>query len=810
MITQAFMEFLSGIGDILSSILSYILYFFHWASEDTTSAGDIYVAMVRWVMPILAAGILLSVIWRMIRVHNPNEVWGDLYSEELGKFPIHHWECTIGRARHCDIIVKFATISRTQCALMRDEKGRWSVQDLSGRQTTVLNGNVVTGRSLVKPGSKLSIGGVEFTFHPITQQELIRQENRRAEISSPHPPWKSFTALAVFQFLTVLEFAAARPESFLKIAGCFLLFAAGMWAFILTAKALGQTGFEPEILAFFACTLDLAVTATSTPDTMFKQTVSILIGIGIFIFLGWYLRDLNRVVHTRRIMAIICVLLFVITTVFGGVQNGARNWIVLFGMSLQPSELAKICFIFAGAATLDRLFVKRNVFGFMILSGICLGALAVNGDFGTAAIFFVVFLVIAYMRSGDYTTLLMICGAVGGALLLVIRFRPYVASRFSAWRHVWEFADSTGYQQVRTMTASASGGMIGVGAGQGWLNKIAASNTDLVFGILCEEWGLIIALLAIVSILALALFAFRVVQTGRSSFYAIAACAASSLFVFQTILNVFGSVDILPLTGVTFPFVSCGGSSMIASWALLAYIKAADTRQNASFAVNHNVIVLKTPDNAVSRRIPNDLRRTAARTLPDEEPVNPNALQQEDWTQNPSAAPDRDRIPTGQKSIRPDPPDHRGTELDQHSSLSRLTELLFSRFPKKPASPDPQSSFEDSQDHEADKQERASSKRRADGPSQSTTSQTRVFRTKNETKPSPESIPDPFSPGSTLEDSLTEEDREMLKKNEKEIDDFLSQFDRTAIENDEQDEVFTQFLNVFDDRGQNNKGGNGR
>ena len=94
-----------------------------------------------------------------------------------------------------------------------------------------------------------------------------------------------------------------------------------------------------------------------------------------------------------------------------------------------------------------------------------------------------------------------------------------------------------------------------------------------------------IAVLAVGSIMTLAVFAVRACRVGRSSFYVIAACAAGSLMVFQTCLNVFGSVDLLPLTGVTFPFVSNGGSSMICSWGLLAFIKAADTRQNASFAV---------------------------------------------------------------------------------------------------------------------------------------------------------------------------------------------------------------------------------
>jgi len=102
-----------------------------------------------------------------------------------------------------------------------------------------------------------------------------------------------------------------------------------------------------------------------------------------------------------------------------------------------------------------------------------------------------------------------------------------------------------------------------------------------------ESWGLerIIALLAVLSILTLAVFAVRACRAGRSSFYVIAACAATSMMVFQTCLNVFGAVDILPLTGVTFPFVSNGGTAMIASWGLLAFLKATDTRQNASFAI---------------------------------------------------------------------------------------------------------------------------------------------------------------------------------------------------------------------------------
>ncbi len=573
------------IQQLLTNIILYIRYFFIWSAGEDSGFSDIFMVIIRWIMPILALFILLSVFRSMLRVRSPDETWGYLESPELGRFPIRHWECILGRARHCDIIVKQPTVSRTQCALIRNDKGVWTIHDLGGRKTTEVDGSIVQSKTILPPNSTLSIGGIQFFFHPITTEELAIQKRRRLSSGRPVSPRSSFIALTLFQLLTIVEFSITRPDRIPVIALSFVILSAVMWSYYALTRRLGQTGFEPEILAFFACTLNLAVTATSTPGTMLKQTIAIVLGIIGFMLLGWYLRNLNRVVRTRFVMAGLAIALFVVNILFAEEENGARNWIEISGVSLQPSEIAKLCFIFAGAAALDRLFAKRNLFGFMALSGFCLLALAITGDFGTATIFFVVFLVIAFMRSGDLATLALICGAAVGAALIAIRFKPYIANRFAVWGHAWEHPLTTGYQQVRTMSASASGGLIGVGAGKGWLHSTAASNTDLVFGVLCEEWGLIIALLAVFLIVALAVFTVRIVRNGRSSYYVIAACAASSLMVFQTMLNVFGSLDLFPLTGVTFPFISCGGTSMITSWGLLAYIKAADTRQDASFAV---------------------------------------------------------------------------------------------------------------------------------------------------------------------------------------------------------------------------------
>ena len=279
------------------------------------------------------------------------------------------------------------------------------------------------------------------------------------------------------------------------------------------------------------------------------------------------------------------MVLLAATALLAQTRYGAANWLTIAGVSVQPSEIAKICYIFAGAATLERLFRKRNLGLFILLTGACLACLAYMSDFGTAAIFFVTFLVIAYMRSGDFATLSLICGAAVFGAGIILKFKPYILSRFASWGHAWEAASTTGYQQTRTRSAAASGGLLGMGAGNGWLHNVAAADTDLVFGMLCEEWGLLIAVLAVGAIITLAFFAARACRVGRSSFYTIAACAASSLLVFQTCLNVFGSVDLLPLTGVTFPFVSNGGSAMMSAWGLLAYLKATDTRENASFAI---------------------------------------------------------------------------------------------------------------------------------------------------------------------------------------------------------------------------------
>lgn len=542
--------------------------------------------VARFLFPVLALLILVRAIRSLLTVPHLPEVWAYLTLPNGAEQPLTHWENILGRGGASDVVLGYPTVSRQHAALIRGEDDTWTVHDLDSKGGVAVNGAQVEGEAGVAYGDVLSLGGVETVLLAVSQEEAAdRRKRRRRE--KPVSPWLGLILLTVFQVLAAVQLVIGLGgRATVAIPTVFLCLTAVMWGYFMLLRALRRVGFEMETIAFFLSTLSLAVTASKTPASLPKQFAALLVGLVVFVVLGVFLRDLDRAKKIRWLMAAGAVGLLGITLVLGGAGTfGARNWIRLGGMSLQPSELAKICYIFAGAATLERLFRKRNIWLFIGLTGVCLGTLALMNDFGTAAIFFVTFLVIAYLRSGDWATLALITGGAAGAVVLVMSIKPHIVSRFAVWGHVWEDVYDKGFQQTRTLSAAASGGLIGVGPGEGWLRKIVASDTDLVFGMLCEEWGLIIAVLAVLSIVTLAVFAVRSCKAGRSTFYVIAACAAASLMVFQTALNVFGATDILPLTGVTFPFVSNGGTSMVASWGLLAFLKATDTRQNASFAI---------------------------------------------------------------------------------------------------------------------------------------------------------------------------------------------------------------------------------
>ncbi len=346
--------------------------------------------------------------------------------------------------------------------------------------------------------------------------------------------------------------------------------------FVGTRLILKRRGFEVELIAFLLTSIGLSITASVYPEGIVKQFIAVVIGIAGFVVLQWFMRELKPCIALRIPVAVLALGLMAFALVFAKFTNGARNWLYIGGISVQPSELVKVAFVFVGAASLEKLQSNKSLTKFIVFAFACVGMLFLMYDFGTALIFFFTFVVISFMRSGDVRTILIVCTVALMGGLLILLFRPYVANRFQAFGHVWEYFDTSGYQQTRTMIYSASGGLFGVGLGNGHLRDIFAATEDLVFGVVCEEFGMIMAGAIILSYVALLVYSIRHAKYARSTFYAISACGASALMLFQAALNVFGVNDLLPLTGVTLPFVSRGGSSIICCWMLLAFIKAVD------------------------------------------------------------------------------------------------------------------------------------------------------------------------------------------------------------------------------------------
>lgn len=541
----------------------------------------------KYGLVMLSIALIARCIRSMLSERYEPELWGYL-RQGRENLPIYHWENSIGRSPFSDIRVNMPGIGRVHAILTRSDKGIWKLYDIFSKGGVWVNGIKVGANGVeLRAGDVVNLAGTVLRFLPINTEQREQLEEHRKRPGQNVSPAVTLLELTLFEAFLLLEHMFTAPAEYtgsiaLSFAGLIII----QWLCYYSMRFIGRSGFEVETLAFYLSALGMSVAATSTPEDMYKQLLLTMVGVALFVINGWWLRNLRRTMFMRIPVAVMALALLAVNVVTSDAVFGARNWLEFGGYSFQPSEFVKAFYVYVGASTLDRLYRTKNLYSFIGFSAACVIALALIGDFGTALIFFVCFLVISFMRSGSIATVLLAVSGAGLAGFLAVSVKPYIAQRFAIWGHVWEDIYDKGYQQTRAMSAAASGGLFGKGAGNGWLENIFAANTDMVFALICEELGLIIGLCMVLAVLTLAFFAVRSVRQGRSSYYAIAACAAMSILLVQLALNVFGSLDILPFTGVTFPFVSRGGSSLLSCWMMMAYVKGADNRHRASFVVN--------------------------------------------------------------------------------------------------------------------------------------------------------------------------------------------------------------------------------
>lgn len=535
---------------------------------DWSLLAGYYNAVARLLLPALAILLLVACGRMLFHPMKKPRPLAAFVRPDGTRLPVFSRETAIGRGTACDICLPEVTVSRRHAVLTRCKEG-WRLRDAHSKSGTTLQGEPVQKPVYLEYGDAVSFADVPLWFDRPRVGDAQPEDTPLKKAPSAAP---ALFLLSAFQLLSclslLLHYAADLP---LALPLCFAGLLLTEWVYF-AVRRFRNIGIE--ILAFFLISVGLCVAASAVPSSLYKQLAAVLLGLAMFCVLEFILRDVELTMKLRYVVGSLAIALLALNLLIGQERGGAKNWIDLGFITVQPSEFVKVAFIFAGCATLERLMTARNTILFVLFSGGCIGALFLMRDFGTAAVFFIGMLIIAYMRSGDLRTIAFFSGLAAVGAVVIILFIPHVTARFQHYLHAWDYASGAGYQQTRTMIAIGSGGLFGLGGGNGNLDLVAAADTDLVMGFVSEEWGLLVALCCAACLVMFAVYAVQRASRSGSAYYAIAACAAAGMFLFQAALNLFGSTDLLPFTGVTFPFISNGGSSMAASFAMLAFIKS--------------------------------------------------------------------------------------------------------------------------------------------------------------------------------------------------------------------------------------------
>ena len=540
--------------------------------------------LVRVIVPVLA----LYVVWRCYTSFKKGQRRRDpvIMLQDQGSgtsFPVLYWENSIGRSRSCDITLPDATMSRDHAVLLRRDEG-WFICDTGSKSGVLVNGKKIQDRQLVNVGDSVTMGSTTLTLWNADQKPLERRRIFTGFSRQAASPFAlMFLTTLVLLLMGVQGVLGGETISPAALIPCAAVLVMGWGLYIFSVGIQHRVSFEIETVGILLSGIGINLLASFDLEGVTTQLAAMLLGIFLFSFLLWFMGDMDRVAKCRLWIGLGALALLGATLVFGTNTYGSTNWIRIGPLSVQPSEFVKIAFIFVGTSTLDRLQTKKNMGEFLVFTGACIGLLALMPDFGMALILFATFLILAFMRSGSVRTIALVLAGAVLAVLVVLTVKPYVLERFMGWGHVWEHVnDNMGYSQTRTLTYLASGGFFGVGLGNSYLAPVFAADSDLVFGLLCEEQGLLLGLVVLFAFVLFVFYARSDVTRSRSTFFSIAACSAAGMLLFQAALNVFGATDVLPMTGVTLPFISAGGSSMLAVWGLLAFLKASDERTYAA------------------------------------------------------------------------------------------------------------------------------------------------------------------------------------------------------------------------------------
>ncbi|MBR6419736.1 MAG: FtsW/RodA/SpoVE family cell cycle protein [Oscillospiraceae bacterium] len=344
-----------------------------------------------------------------------------------------------------------------------------------------------------------------------------------------------------------------------------------------------------------ACTVDSVLLLVIGMSTIYQSCFGelefalrhYLFGIGAFLICQLSYLLVRNPYRAEKLKPLWYILFFGLVGAIFFLTGERGIWIDLGFITIQPSEFVKPVFVLIAASSIRTQLHKRELFGLhfvpdnlmlIFCTAVIAGLQWWCRDLGSLPTFVAVagcglLLRFRYLREKMSVRLIIFLGAcaVAAAIAAWTLAPAYVQERLHS--DIWSDMSGTGYQQVKALTAIAEGGWFGKGAGNGSLVHVAASRTDIVFATISEEWGLFTALMTV--ILVLFLPAAILTVPPRSYYHSGLALGVAAVFMVQMTLNIFGSCNLIPFTGVTIPFISQGGSSMLSSGILAGFLKAA-------------------------------------------------------------------------------------------------------------------------------------------------------------------------------------------------------------------------------------------
>lgn len=317
-----------------------------------------------------------------------------------------------------------------------------------------------------------------------------------------------------------------------------------------------------------------------TPDLGVKQMVIYLMALFAYFSFYFILKVGHRFWEGRIIFYYgVTLALFLATLVFGKALYGAKNWIEIGGIQVQPSEFAKISFIFFVASW----FMRYEEFQTSLLKKLSLtiatffliGLFFIQRELGTAVVFFAVLLVaqLAYEKNRWIPAMNLILAVLG--LFVAYHIFSYVQDRFTIWQDPWADYNNKGYQIIQAAFALASGSFFGTGVGLGQPGRVPLGHSDFIFASVVEEFGSMMGICLILLFVILLYRGFKTAMNQERDFYSALALCVVVIFAAQAFIMFAGTMKLIPLTGITIPFLTYGGSSLVSSFVLLAALQVA-------------------------------------------------------------------------------------------------------------------------------------------------------------------------------------------------------------------------------------------